>query len=228
MAFRAEVAVPAGIAFLFGSALGLTVGWVIATGGQTEVSPAPSGRGAAQQAAPQQAASQEVQLRESLAMHEELLAGDPENPRLLRTVGEYKAALGEHQKALEHYDAAEAILRADPSGASELPQLLFDRALSLAELDRYRESLDLLETAAELQPQDVTPRLIQVYIYMRRIMPAPPPGFDRREALAKAELLLAEILRIDPGNREALDLQGAIESVRRGRQQSGGAGDEAP
>jgi tetratricopeptide (TPR) repeat protein len=228
--FRADVAVPSGIAFLFGSALGLTAGWVIATGGQTEPDRGQSGRRAApQQAAPQQdAASQEMQLRESLAMHEELLAGDSENPRLLKTVGEYHAALGGHDKALEFYARAETALRADPAFASEVPQLLFDQALSLAELDRYRESLAMLEEASEMEPQNVSPLLIQVYIYMRRIMPAPPPGFDRREALARAEVLLADILRIEPGHGEALQLQQAIASVRSSRSAPEGGSAGAP
>ena len=223
MALRAEVAVPSSIAFLFGSALGLVVGWVVATGGQTEVKSSPQAM--SQGGGAQQAASQEVQLREALAMHEELLAGDPTNPRLLRTVGEYHAALGDHGVALQRYAEARRLIDADPSQSVELPELLFDQALSLAELDRYAEALALLEEATEVEPANTSPRLIQVYIYMRRIMPNPPPGFDRREALAKAEALLGEILELEPSHPEALELKQAIDSVRQSRQ---GAGDTAP
>ena len=219
MALRAEVAVPSAIAFVFGAAAGLVIGWLIATGGQTQPD-APAARQA--QRAPQQAAEpteaeREMQLRESLSMHEELLAQSPDNPRLHRTVGEYHAALGEHDQALAAYAEAEALAQASGDGA-EIPKILFDRGLSLAEMDQYREALDALEQAAAMEPSNVAPRLIQVYIYMRRIMPAPPPGFERRAALARAEELLGEILEIDPNNGEALQLTQAIASVRRGRE----------
>ena len=77
MSLRAEVAVPASIAFLFGSALGLTVGWLVASGGQTQPERGPSqAQAQAQPSSQQAAASEEVQLREALSMHQELLANE--------------------------------------------------------------------------------------------------------------------------------------------------------
>ena len=102
--------------------------------------------------------------------------------------------------------------------------MLFAKGLTLAESDRYREALDALEEASALEPSNVSPRLVQVYVYMRRIMPAPPEGFDRLGAVRRAEELLDEVLTIDPGNAEASQLKQAIVSVRRGREAQQGAG----
>ena len=84
MAVRADVAVPSVIAFLFGAASGLVVGWLVATGGQTTPTPAPAGApagGAPPPSAPTSAAQQEAELREALRMHEELLEhAQPRHP----------------------------------------------------------------------------------------------------------------------------------------------------
>src|SRR5439155_3943945 len=73
-----------------------------------------------------------------------------------------------------------------------------------------------LDEAQKADPMDTRSRLTAAAIYLTRIMPARtlPPGFDRKEALAKAEALLDEVLRIDPKNQFALGFQSQIDQVR--------------
>jgi tetratricopeptide (TPR) repeat protein len=217
MAVRADVAVPSVIAFLFGAACGLVTGWLVGSGGQTEAgAPAAAAapvEGGGGSGAPS-AAQQEREMREALRMHEELLAASPDNARLVRTVAEYHAALGGHEKALAMYAQAEELIRRDGLPDEELVEVLFDRGLSLAELSRVREAIDSLEAAVELDPRSVKARLVQVFIYLRRVMPAPPPGFDRRDSVLRAEQLVNEVLAIDPSNADALGFKRTIDSVR--------------
>lgn len=227
---RLDVALPSAFSFVFGAAVGLVVGWLAATGGQTD----PHGGDGAQASAAgsgapaaADAAAREVQLRETLAMHEQLLADQPDNARLQRTVGEYQAMLGEYEPALARYERAEELARG-AGDDEELAQVLVDRGLAEAELGRFEQSLAHLAEAADMRPEDVTPRLVQAYLYLTRIMPSPPPGFDRREAVTRAEELLDEVLSLEPGNADARRFKDLIESVRRSRSEEGAPAPAGP
>jgi len=216
MAVRLEVALPACVAFLFGVVTGLTVSHVVAK--RNAPDPHPNVAPAAQPDAAPQAAAEEAQLRQMLGVHEKLLAEKPDDASLLRMVGNYHVALQQHSQALELLSRAEAAARAQGLPPDQLAAILVDQGVALADSGELEPSLRTLEQAATLDPADVRSRLAQAYLYLTRIMPNPPPGFDRREAAARADALIDDVLAIDPANADALQFRQLMDSVRRSRQ----------
>jgi tetratricopeptide (TPR) repeat protein len=214
-ALRLEVALPAAVAFMVGAATGLTIGWVAGKGGQ--VAPAAQPTTATAPSEPAAAADEQAQLRQMLAVHEKLLADDPESPTLLRTVGTYHSALGEHDEALGYLEKAEENAQRAALEPAERAAILTDLGIVHAERGDVAQALEKLRAASSLDPGDARSRLAQVYVYLTRVMPNPPPGTDRKQAVATAEALLAEALAIEPTNADALQFKALLDSVRKSR-----------
>jgi tetratricopeptide (TPR) repeat protein len=224
VALRTEVVLPSLFACLFGVAAGLVIGFQVGKGGQVEADearsrrgPAPAGaRGEEQGAAPDDAARREMQLREAIASHEEALTEDPDNIQLLWTVAGFHVSLGQPEEALTYYARADAVMA---SGSVEVTDAerenaLVDEALAHAGVGEMRGALHRLEEAVVMNPSGTRSRMAQIWLYVMRIMPNPPPGFDRKEAAARAEELIIEVLEIQPGHPQATQFQQLIDSVR--------------
>ncbi len=226
---RLHVALPAIVTFVFGAAFGLIAGRMAfgpkpgQAHGAGQAAPARAGE-AARPAPAVDPAAEEADLRRTLEAHEKLLVASPDDVRLLRSVGNYRALLGKHEDALAAYRRAREVASA-AGDTPQVVQVLVDEGVSLAEAGDLGEAFALLREAATLDPKDTRSRLTQVAIYILRVMPQPPPGFDRKEAVATAERLLAEVEAIEPANPHAAEFRGIIDSVRAsmGRPREGAA-----
>lgn len=216
MAVRQDVALPAAVTFAIGLVAGFLVAHAVGRGRQVAPEARTAVPGAAAPAASPSGGGQAEQARELLTVHEGLLADNPDDPDLLRTVGNYRSLLGDQEGALEVYGRAEELTRGSEAGEDRVA-LLVDMGVAHAELGDLPEALRLLEDAAALDATDVRSRLSQVYLYLTRVMPAPPPGFDRREAVHRAERLIDEVLAIDPHQSDALQFKQLIDSARASR-----------
>lgn len=218
---RLEVLLPTAVAFLFGIGTGVVIHHAVTTGRQAEPGSGPE-RARAAPATPAggataaDEAAQVAEMERMLAVHEQLVEDNPDDPSLMRTVGNYRSLLGDQRGALAMYERARE-LQGAAAPVEERSQLLVDIAVSRAELGDTMEAIAMLEEAAALDPEDVRSRLSQAYLYLTRVMPSPPPGFDRREAVSRTESLLDEVLAIDPDNADALQFRQLIDSVRRTR-----------
>ena len=169
------------------------------------------------------------EYRKRLALHEALLEKSPEDVRLLQTVGNYHGLLGDNAKAMEVYAKAETSSRKEAT-TDNLIEVLTDQAVSLTELGDLPGALAKLKEAEGIAPKDTRSRLTHAVVLMTRVMPNPPPGFDRKSAVLEAEELLKAVLVIEPSEPHALELLGMIGSIRSsmGRGQAPGAPGEAP
>jgi tetratricopeptide (TPR) repeat protein len=228
MSLRPEVALPAAMTFVFGVAVGIVVSHAIS---HPPVLPAPAAAAAApaQPAGePADTAGEQARLREMLATHEKLLADRPDDLTLLRTVGDYHAALGHHDEAMEHFLHAEDIARRDALPPATLAAILTEKGIVSAESGDVASALRTLEEASRLDEKDARSRVVQVYVYLTRVMPSPPEGFDRRQAVERAEALIAEALAIEPTNADALQFKALIDSVRQRSRPGAGAAPTGP
>ena len=216
MPVRLEVALPATVTFVFGLAAGLVIGHVVTKDGEPAQGPPPVAAVSPEQVQAPAGGPSEAEARRTLDVHLQLLEGKPDDVHLLRTVGNYHAMLGELDQAMARYRRAEELARAGADQA-ELPQLLVDRAVVHAEQGDLPQALEVLQEAAALDPEDTRSRMSAAYLYLVRVMPAPPPGFDRRTAVQKAEILLDEVLALEPDNADARRFKDLIVSVRQGR-----------
>lgn len=227
---RLQVALPAILTFIFGLGAGIVVGYVAWSGKQVTPSlePPPMQEAAA---APQGQGGEDnpEEYRKRLALHEALLEKNPEDIRLLRTVGNYHGLLGDNARAMEVYAKAETVARKETT-TDNLVEVLTDQAVSLTELDDLPGALAKLKEAEGVAPKDTRSRLTHAVILMTRVMPNPPPGFDRKSAVLEAEQLLKDVLAIEPAEPNAVELLGMIASIRSsmGRSQAAGAPGEAP
>lgn len=237
---RVNAALPAVLTFVFGLAFGLVAGRILwgdatrsAETARAGAAPAAMGGSAMGEGSGQPPARDEgpspEKLRALLAQHEALLAKTPDDVGLLRTVGQYHAMLDEQEKALERYGRAREL--AEKAGdAGQAQQILIDEGIALSEAKDVKGAFAKLREAAARDPKDVRSRLTQVAIYLMRVMPAPPEGFDRKAAVADAETLLDEVQAIDPQNPTALEFRGYIDSVRQmmGRPRADAPAEAAP
>lgn len=212
---RLQVALPAVVTFVFGLAFGLVAGRILwvgqpAAGGMAQAQGAPPPRQQQQESA---GGAEEAQIRAMLAAHEGLLKEKPEDLGLLRTVGNYHAILNENDQALEYY--AKAMDLAVKAGDdAQVTDILIDEGVSLVEKGDIAAGLRKLEEASAREPKNVRARLTRVAVYLERVMPQPPPGFDRKEALVSAESVLDEVDAIEPGNEFAVQFRATIDGVR--------------
>lgn len=215
---RLHVALPAALTFVFGVGFGLVVSRVAWSGRQA----VPRADGMPSAATPTTGGASPHDgdglddpqiLRKSLAQHEALLVASPEDIGLLRAVGNYRSMLGENDEALEIYARAEALARTK-GDITQLVNILTDAGVALAEKGQYAEGLAKLDQAKATEPQDTRSRLTAALILLTRIMPAPPPGWDRKQAGERAEALLREVLVIEPGESNATEMLGMIASIR--------------
>lgn len=235
---RLAVALPAILTFAFGLGAGVVIGYVAWEGGQA----APSAASAASAAAPGAAGGGEARraaappadedpeiLRKRLEIHEQLLDASPEDVRLLRTVGNYRAMLDRQDEALEVYGRAEALARRKGE-TTQLVEILTDQAVALTEKEDFTAAFAKLDEAGKAAPADTRSRLTAAVILMTRVMPSPSPIIDRKEAVARAESLLREVLVIQPNEPNAVEMLGMIEAIRAqmGRAAPAGAPAGAP
>ncbi|MEM7243815.1 MAG: hypothetical protein AAF533_00650 [Acidobacteriota bacterium] len=220
MATRLEVALPAAVAFVFGTACGGIAGWLAATGGQLQPDlsrPLPlAGSSSAPPPAATSAedAERERQLRENLDRHLELVESDPGNVKLWRSIAEFQLGLNLLEDARASYEKAVTLAEGEGDD-EELGKILMGQALLLSEAGENVEALDLLDRSSALMPESIRPRLMAAFVCMTQLMPNPPPGYDRKDAVERAEKNLAEVLLLSPGHPEALRMQGMIDNVRR-------------
>lgn len=227
---RMQIVLPAILMFVFGVGAGLVAGYVAWAGRQVE----PSGEPPPQQAAAAQGQQGESgednpeELRRRLALHEALLEKSPDDARLLRTVGNYHGLLGDNTKAMDVYGRAEKLAR-EKADAESLVAVLTDQAVSLTEMGDLSAAFGKLSEAETAAPKDTRSRLTHAVILMTRVMPNPPPGFDRKSAVLEAEQLLKDVLSIEPSEPNALELLAMIGSIRSsmGRPAPAGSGEPA-
>lgn len=229
---RLQVALPAIVTFIFGLAFGLVAGkilWVAAPGpgsggAQPDLRTGSAGNMGAPPPQQQAQGPDDAQMRQMLAAHEGLLEKDPANLSLVRTVGNYHAILGQNEQALTLY--ARAMELAEKEGnASEVTDIMIDQGVALVEQGDVAGGLKRLEEASARDDKDVRSRLTRAAVYLERVMPAPPPGFDRKQALTSAESVLDEVEAIEPDNEFAVQFRSAINGVRTmmGRPREGAA-----
>jgi hypothetical protein len=212
---RLKAALPAVLTFAFGLSFGLVVGHSLWAGRQKVpvAMPEETDEEAPAQADAGQEGPSPEEVRKLLASHAELLKASPDDIRLLRSVGNYHAMLNEQDEALAKYAHAEEVARA--SGDKEaLAQILTDQAVSLAEKGDIIACFAKIDAAREADPKDVRSRLTGAAILMVRVMPSPPPGWERKQVVARAENLLDEIDVLEPQNPYAREFREHINSVR--------------
>ena len=247
---RLQVVLPAVVMFVFGVGVGFVVSWAATQAKQVEPSvdgamaqggapmgegPGPMGGGGAMgggsdhegEQAPQSPDEDPAVMRQRLALHEQLLAKNPEDVRLLRTVGNYQGLLGDNDAALATYAKAEKLAR-DKGESTQLVEILCDEGVSLAEKRDLVGAFAKLDEARRLSPSDTRSRLTAAVILMTRVMPSPPPGFDRKEAVVKAEALLGEVLAIEPNEPNATQMLGLINQIREGMARKAAAEGSTP
>ena len=225
---RLQAALPAILTFIFGVAFGLIAGRMLWTkpAAAPPSAAAPmmgggAGEGMQQQQEPDPAQA-EAETRRMLALHEQQLAKSPDDVGLTRIVANYHADLGEADEALALYARAREL--AEKAGdEAQVTDIMIDEGIELVEKGDIKGGLERMAQAATRDPKDVRGRLTRVVVYMQRVMPAPPPGFDRKEALASAETLIAEVLAIDPQNEFAIQFQQTIDGVRGSMKRPGAA-----
>jgi hypothetical protein len=229
---RLQVALPAVLTFVFGVAFGIVAGRMLFTrpaqapGMQAQAMPMGAGPQAEAQQAEPTPAEVEAESRRMLDLHAQQLAKAPDDVGLNRMVANYHVDLGESDEALALYGRAREL--AEKAGdAAQVTDIMIDEGIALVEKGDIAGGLKRMEDAAARDPKDIRGRLTRTVVYLQRVMPSPPPGFDRRQALASAEGLIAEVLAIDPQNEYALQFRSTIESVR-GMMRQGAAEGAAP
>jgi tetratricopeptide (TPR) repeat protein len=221
---RLEVALPAIMTFLFGLGAGVVIGYVAWEGNQEEPaatatsspsSPPPQAADGSEsrRAAPRSPDDDPEVLRKRLEIHQQLLAANPEDVRLLRTVGNYHGMLGQQDEALEAYSKAEALAR-QKGETTQLVEILTDQAVAMTEKEDFLAAFAKLAEARKAAPTDTRSRLTEAVILMSRVMPSQAPIIDRKEAVARAEALLREVLVIQPGEPNAVEMLSMIEAIR--------------
>ena len=227
---RLQVALPAIITFVFGVAFGLVAGKMLFTrpaeapGLQAQAMPMGAGPQAAGQQAEPTAAEVEAESRRMLDLHAQQLAKAPDDVGLNRMVANYHVDLGESDEALVLYARAREL--AEKAGdAAQVTDIMIDEGIALVEKGDVAGGLKGMEEATARDPKDIRGRLTRTVVYLQRVMPSPPPGFDRRQALTSAEELIAEVLQVDPQNEYALQFRSTIESVRGMMRQNAAAGE---
>ena len=233
-------ALPAILMFVFGLCAGVLVGYATWGGAQVEpaaaqMAPARAGESAQAQGGQDRRAAapppdeDPAVLRKRLEVHEGLLAESPEDVRLLRTVGNYHGMLGQQDEALAAYAKAEALAR-QKGETTQLVEILTDQAVALTEKEDFTAAFAKLDEAGKAAPSDTRSRLTAAVILMTRVMsaPTPPPGFDRKESVLRAEALLREVLVIQPNEPNAVEMLGYIESIRAQRDRGAPLGAPKP
>jgi tetratricopeptide (TPR) repeat protein len=221
LTLRADLVLTAAIALVFGLAAGLLIGHSLGGGAPR---PAP----AAEVANEHDAHLDPDEARRMLALHEELLARSPEDVGLLQTVGEYRTLAGDLDGALAAYTQAVDLASARGAAPSALADLVLRVGVVQVERGEIGEGLESFDEAAALDPGDVSSRLSSVWVLVNRVMMAPPPGWTRKDAVARAEALIAEVLAIDPAQPDALELRQLIDAMRRTAPGAAAPGAAAP
>jgi hypothetical protein len=209
---RLQVALPAVLTFVFGLAFGLVAGrilWVtpadsrhagVPRSGEAEGMAGDGGGMTSGEAQDMGDGSPDPrQMRAMLDAHLKLLKDKPDDLNLTRTVGNYHAMLGENDEALVLYARAREIAETTKDEA-QITDIMIDEGIALVDKNDVAGGLRRLEEASARDPKDVRSRLTRVAVYMQRVMPQPPPGFDRKIAINEAERLLDEVQAIDPAN----------------------------